>query len=140
MNRKIDFTRERYEDIKNNVEEFYKKNGDYAGQIVEGAVCCDFTILEDGCFEKEDYCVGSGFVINAYFYLLGKDTGYGETDFGTPYDCVCGFYAYMKPTYEEFIDGIVSQFEEYVGKYKELADGVNETERTWENEEKKKAV
>ncbi len=127
----------------------FKDGCDLIGFIKQGAVCCDLVLREDKSFSGEDYCYDGKYVIDATFYLLGKDTGYGEQN-GVPYDCVKGFYSkaivtknvpgthsvFKKcvTTYEEFIENLCKEFDENLNN--ELIAGTNETELTWEKVEK----
>ena len=134
----IDFTEDRYEYLKevartgkyeNN--KFNKELADYLGCIKQGAVCCDLTILEDEGFEGENFCFGGKFVIDAKYFLLGKDTGYGRKK-GVPYDCVMGFYGRLKDTYEETVKGLSEMFSECLKEDDGLVEGIKETELTWD--------
>lgn len=130
-NKTVIFTKATYEYLKEVAKtgKMYIDN-DCLGFISQGAVCCDFTLMEDPGFKDEDYCFGGAFVIDAAYYLLGKDGGYGERN-GIPYDCVGGFYGYLLDTYEETLDGLINQFDEYLNEYDELVEGVKNTELTW---------
>lgn len=133
MEKKITFTKESYDYFKRVITTGRLENfDDFLGQIMEGAVCCDLIILEDDGCNGEDYCYGGKFMINCQFFLLGKDTGYGERN-GIPYDYISGFYGYLKDTYEETLDGIVKQFDELIAENPELKEGAANNELTWES-------
>ena len=133
MEKKITFTKENYDYLKRVITTGeYENYNDFLGKIMEGAVCCDIIILEDPGYEGEDYCYGGRYMIDCKFYLLGKNTGYGERS-GIPYDCVSGFYGYLKDTYEETLNGIVKQFDELVAENPELKEGITNTKLTWES-------
>ncbi len=112
----------------------YEHKEDVIGFIQQGAVCCDIIVIEDDGYKDEDYCFGGKFVIDAKYYLLGKDTGYGEIK-GVPYDCIGGFYGYLKDTYEETINGFVELFDECLADNKDLVEGIKNTELTWDKVE-----
>lgn len=124
------FTRETYDYLKEVAKTGTATKGDYLGYIAQGAVCCDLILMEDPGFRDEDYCFGEAFVIDCSYYLLGKYGGYGERK-GIPYDCLGGFYGYLLDTYEETLDGLINQFDEYLNEYDELVEGVKNTELTW---------
>lgn len=130
----ITFTREMYNKLKKGAEKG-KIDCDYIAQIIQGAVSCDFCIIADEGFADTDFCIAGKYAIDAKYFLLGKDSGYGETDNGTPYDCPGGFYGYLKDTYEETVDGFLTQFDECM-ENEELIAGTKETVLTWENERK----
>lgn len=133
MEKKITFTKESYDYFKRVITTGkYENYNDFLGQIMEGAVCCDIIILENPDYEGEDYCYDGRYMIDCELYLLGKDTGYGERN-GIPYDCVSGFYGYLKDTYEETLDSIVKQFDKLVAENPELKKAVIEKELTWES-------
>ena len=140
MEKKITFTRETYDKLVKGAAAG-KIDLDYIGQIWQGAVSCDLCVIEDEGFEGEDYCIGGKYAIDAKYFLLGKDSGYGETEHGTPYDCPGGFYGYLKDTYEETVNGFLAQFDECMDvDAGELIAGTKETALTWENEWNKAAV
>ena len=131
----ITFSKGSYEYFKRVISTGKLENyNDFLGQIYEGAVCCDLIILSDEGYEGENYCYGSRYMLDGKFYLLGKDTGYGQTKNGTPYDCVSGFYGYLKDTYEETVEGLIKQFNELTSEDPELREGCANTELTWEKE------
>ena len=133
MGKKITFTKDNYDYLKRVITTGkYENHNDFLGKIMEGAVCCDIIILEDPDYEGEDYCYGGKYMIDCNVFLLGKNTGYGERS-GIPYDCVSGYYGYLKDTYEETLDGIVKQFDELVAENLELKEGIANTELTWES-------
>lgn len=139
MDKKITFTRETYDKLVKGVAAG-NIDCDYIGQIWQGAVSCDLSIIEDEGFEGADYCIGRKYAIDAKYFLLGKDSGYGETEHGTPYDCPCGFYGELKDTYEDTLNGFMAMFDECMEGNEELIAGTKETTLTWENEWNKAAV
>ena len=130
----LDFSRSVYEWLKELATtgnwDFDEYSDDNIGFINQGAVCCDLTVIEDDGFEDEDYCFGGKFVIDAKYFLLGEDTGYSEIK-GVPYDCVSGFYGYLKDTYEETVEDILKRFDECLAENKNLIEGSKNTELTW---------
>lgn len=126
------FTKEMYEKLKEMARTgINPDNVCYICQIEQGAVSCDYAVLEDEGFEDEDYCFGGKFVIDAKYFLLGKNTKYGSIK-GVPYDCPMGFYGRLKDTYEETVKGLSEMFSECLKKDDELVEGIKETELTWE--------
>lgn len=121
---KIDFPKKAYEKLKKHPEE-----GDVIGEITEGAVSCQFTVFEDD-FSDCDFKIDDKHALNAYYFVLGKDTGYGDIN-GIPYDIPDGFYAEVKDTYEEFISYLKKVFYEYMPT--DVIKACDETELTWEN-------
>lgn len=138
MQKTIDFTRETYNWLKELSTTTEKWNDEWLdddlGFIKQGAVCCDLTLMIDPGFKDESYAFNGRFVIDAKYFLLGKDTGYGEIK-GVPYDCVSGFYGYLKDTYEDTLNGLSEQFAECLKEDAELVAGVENTELTWEKVE-----
>lgn len=134
MEKTINFAEETYNLLK---KSFAAKDKnlriDYLGSIKQGAVCCDLNLLEDEGFNGEDYCYNGKYVIDAEYYLLGKDGGYGKYK-GIPYDCISGFYGYLKDTYEETIAGLSQQFDDYMDN-EELKTGIQRTDLTWDKVE-----
>ena len=133
MEKKITFTKETYDKLKKGAATG-NIDCDYIGYITQGAVKCDLCVMEDEGYEGEDWCIAGRYFIDAKYFLLGKDSGYGETDKGTPYDCSCGFCGYLKDTYEETVNGFLSMFDECMEGNEELIAGTKETTLTWENE------
>ncbi len=144
-NKTVDFTKEVFEFLKKlaasnksyrELDEEYDLWADDLGRIEQGAVCCDLTLLYDPGFkeDKDNFCIGSGFAIDAKYFLLGKDTDYGEIK-GVPYDCVMGFYGYLKDTYEETLNGLSEQFDNCLKESEDLVKGINESELTWDKVE-----
>ncbi len=139
MEKKLEFTRETYDKLKKGAAEG-KLECDVIGTIEQGAVSCEFKVVEEEGYKDEDYCIGGKYFIDADYFLLGKDTGYNETENGTPYDCPSGFVAYLKDTYEETVEGFMSLFDECMKNDEELIAGTKEETLTWENERIKAAV
>ena len=124
---------------------FNAPESDYIGSITQGAVSLDLTLIKDKSFSGEDYCYDSRYAIDAQYYLLGKDTGYAETDNGIPYDNVTGFYSKSlitksvpgtfgafkecSMTYEQFIKNLSDEFDKYLNE--ELIEGTRNTEFIW---------
>ena len=106
----------------------------YLGFIKQGAVRCDIIVIEDKGLAEEDYCFGGRFAIDAKYYLLGEDTGYGEIK-GVPYDCVSGFYGYLMDTYEDTAKGLLELFDECLNDDEKLVNGSKNTDLTWEKVE-----
>ena len=135
--RTIDFKEENYEWLKELASTGIwnpKHTDDYLGSIRQGAVCCDFIVMEDEEFENEDFCFGGKFAIDAKYYLLGRDAGYSEVK-GVPYDCVSGFYGRLKDTYEETVEDLVGMFDACLAECDILVEGLKNTELTWEKVE-----
>lgn len=114
----IDFTRERYEQVVNNVHSW----DDGIGRTDIGAVSVQLI------FHEEDD------VLTVDFYLLGKDDNYGDIN-GIPYSYEEGFYATICDTYEETLAKLEKDIEEFITSNKDLANGVKETELTWDKVE-----
>ena len=110
----INFTREKYEQFINN--EY--SSDDYMGAVHIGAVCVDLIFRDEG-------------LLDADFYLLGKDDGYADIN-GIPYSYEDGFYVTICGTYEDTLTQLEKDIEEFIASNKDLANGVKETELTWE--------
>jgi len=109
-------------------------NDTYVGSIKQGAVRCDLTVIEDEGLAEEDYCFGGRFVIDGKCYLLGEDTGYGEIK-GVPYDCVSGFYGYLRDTYEDTARELLELFDIGLLNNEKIAKGSRNMDLTWDKVE-----
>ena len=135
--KKFDISKEDFNRVKTMAETGTFPNGsdDYIGSITQGAVKCDFVVIEEEDFADESYRYGEKYAIDANYFLLGKDTGYADRD-GVPYDCVTGFYSKaFQPgiTYDQFMENLAKEFDENLTD--ELVAGTKNPELTWDTEE-----
>lgn len=115
-------------------ESFTKKDfctsySDFFGNIYCGALDYDIVLYE---------CDEDGWFVCADAFLLGKDTGYGDSESGIPYDGGDGrgLTVDVNMTYEEALASFVEQVDDITNDMTEWAEYADKTEPKWEDEYK----
>lgn len=133
---KINFTEKDFEYLQKVIKTGQLNGDDGCGEITIGGVCCEL-VIRDGAdnapFSYGDRHIG----LDANFYLLGKDTGYGEVN-GIPYSYISGFYAEIKGTYIETLTNLIREIYGHINTDPELKEGVVTNTYTWENDSRAK--
>ena len=106
-------------------KDFHTAFSDYFGCITCGAVCFDL-VLRD-CDDEYLFCADP--------YLLGKDTGYGYTKDGTPYDEYDGFCLDydVSLNFDDTLSSFINQIEAYTANDKTLTEYAGKTDVTWKD-------
>ena len=121
------FDKAAWNDVKETIHKgsFCTEHSDYFGCITCGAVCFDL-VLRD-CDGEYLFCADP--------YLLGKDTGYGYTKDGTPYDeydGLCLDYD-VSLNFDDTLSSFIRQIEEYTAGDKTLTEYADKTDVTWKD-------
>ena len=119
-----------WENIKASIRTGRFVEGDYYGAIKCGALCWDI-VLRD-CSYRNGKCVE--WLLCADAYLLGRDTGYGYTRSGIPYDYADGLCLKfdISKGYEQTLCDFLTQIDEEVESTELWAEYADKTDLIWE--------
>lgn len=132
MNYTIEFEKKDYDYLMDVIKTGHVEDGiEDCGFVNIGAVNCELMIREN-CGKGDRFYGENGVGLDANFYLLGKDTDYAETESGIPYSHEDGFYVEVKDTYEDTLEQLLKEIEEYINSNKDLLTGSKNTELTWD--------
>lgn len=131
---KINFTESDFAHLQEVIKTGLIDGADYCGEITIGGVNCEL-VLRDGA-DNAPYSYGDRHIgLDVNFYLLEKDTGYGEVN-GIPYSYISGFYAEVKGTYIETLTSLLMEIHSHINKDPELKQGTLTKSFTWEEDTK----